>query len=519
MPQQTILVVDDEPDFITGFRRVLARDDLEILSAQSGEEALALVRQRRPDVIFMDLRMPGLDGLATLKRLREMDSRLIIILMTAYTTTSTIIEAMKHGAFEFVAKPFSGTKLREIAAEALKVANDMRTVVSYHPSANESESTEQIIGSSDAMQSVYKAIGQVAASNATILITGESGTGKELVARAIYHHSDRSTKPFIAVNCAAIHDNLLESELFGHEKGAFTGAAARKLGKFEVARNGTIFLDEIGDMALSTQTKILRVLQDGSFQRVGGTETLQADIRVIAATNRDLPRMIKEGTFRSDLYYRLNVVHIEMPPLSQRAEDIPLLVDYFLRRLQRETRRQCPSVSSAAMKVLQAYPWPGNVRELENVIRNLVLTVKSDTVLPSDLRLRGELAETAPPRGEFSAAAPSTQAFASRTPETSNDDADLIGGDAALDNCVFDSGVFRDIETAVEPLFDQLVDARDRGHKFSAFDVMERAMILHALNKVKGNQVQAARLLGITRSTLRKRIARYGLKIDTRVRG
>lgn len=511
---QRILVVDDEPDFITGFRRILAQDELEILSALSGEDAIRIVRERRPDVIFMDLRMPGMDGIATLKSLREFDSRLIIILMTAYTTTSTIIEAMKYGAFDFIAKPFSGTKLRELATEALKVASDMRTVVSYHSNGDAEEGSDLIIGNSDTMQRVYKAIGQVAASNATVLITGESGTGKELVARAIYHHSDRSSKPFIAVNCAAIPENLLESELFGHEKGSFSGAVSRKLGKFEVAQKGTIFLDEIGDMALSTQTKILRVLQDGSFQRVGGTETLTADIRVIAATNRDLQTMIRDGDFRSDLYYRLNVVHIEMPALRERAEDIPPLIDYFLRRMQRETRSTVPAVSAAAMKVLQAYSWPGNVRELENVIRNLVLTVKTDTILPSDLRLRGELIEsTAPPlaSARFAAAPPpETQA------EGTNGASAHAGG---LESVVLDSGTFRDIEEATEPLFDRLVDARDRGHKFSAFDVIERALILHALNKTRGNQVQASKMLGITRSTLRKRIARYGLRIDTRVRG
>ncbi|MBX3730050.1 MAG: sigma-54-dependent Fis family transcriptional regulator [Candidatus Sumerlaeia bacterium] len=517
MPRQTLLVVDDEPDFITGFRRVLTREDLEILSAQSGEEALEIVRVRRPDVIFMDLRMPGLDGLATLKRMREMDSRLIVVLMTAYSTTSTIIEAMKHGAFEFLGKPFSGTKLREVASEALKVANDMRTVVSYRPQAVEGEGTEAIVGNSDAMQRVYKAIGQVAASNATVLITGESGTGKELVARAIYHHSDRSGRPFIAVNCAAIPESLLESELFGHEKGAFTGAVGRKPGKFEVAQSGTIFLDEIGDMSLSTQTKILRVLQDGSFQRVGGTETLKADIRVLAATNRDLPRMIREGAFRSDLYYRLNVVHIEMPTLAERAEDIPLLVDYFLRRLERETRRKSPAVSAAAMQMLQGYSWPGNVRELENVLRNLVLTAKTDTVMPGDLRLRGELGEVLGSRRTPGA----TEATGFGMPATAPppDVPTSATAPQTGESWVVDAGVFRDIETAVEPLFDQMVEARGRGYKFSAFDVMERAMILHALNKMRGNQVQAAKALGITRSTLRKRIARYGLKIDTRVRG
>jgi two-component system nitrogen regulation response regulator GlnG len=504
--KQSILVVDDEPDFITGFRRVLASDEVEIHAALSGSEALESLRVKRPDVIFMDLRMPGLDGLATLKRMREIDPRLIVILMTAHTTTGTVIEAMKSGAYDFIAKPFSGGKLRQVATEALKVANDMRNVVSYRPAQEDTSGSEMIIGNSEPMQRVYKAIGQVAESNATVLITGESGTGKELTARAIYHHSDRAGKSFIPVNCAAIPESLLESELFGHEKGSFTGASARRAGKFEVAHEGTIFLDEIGDMSLSTQTKILRVLQDGSFQRVGGNETLKADVRVIAATNRDLPRMIREGQFRADLYYRLNVVHIEMPPLRERPDDIASLVEYFLRRIQHETNRMTPTFSAQAIVALEGYGWPGNVRELENVVRNLVLTSKTDTILASDLRLIGDLQEMDSRRTSGEAVVERIN-FDDSSAESSADSAVVI-----------DERVFADVEAALRPLFDKLVEARNRGDRFSTFDVLERAMILHALNAVRGNQLQAAKLLGITRSTLRKRIARYGLRIDTTVR-
>jgi transcriptional regulator with GAF, ATPase, and Fis domain len=356
------------------------------------------------------------------------------------------------------------------------------------------------------MRELAAMIRAVAPSEASVLILGESGTGKELVATALHEGSPRGKRPLVTVNCAALTESLLESELFGHEKGSFTGASARRAGKFEVAHEGTIFLDEIGDMSLSTQTKILRVLQDGSFQRVGGNETLKADVRVIAATNRDLPRMIREGQFRADLYYRLNVVHIEMPPLRERPDDIASLVEYFLRRIQHETNRMTPTFSAQAIAALEGYGWPGNVRELENVVRNLVLTSKTDTILASDLRLIGDLQEMDSRRtsGETS------------VEKVNFEESSTTGSDESP--VVIDERVFADVEAALRPLFDKLVEARSRGDRFSTFDVLERAMILHALNAVRGNQLQAAKLLGITRSTLRKRIARYGLRIDTTVR-
>jgi len=499
--KQKILVVDDEQDIITGFQRVLEPHQIVVHSATTGEAALESVRENKPDVIFLDLRLPGIDGFQTLKQLREIDSKLLIILMTAYTTTDTVIEAMKSGAYDFIGKPFTADKLRETTQQALKVARDMKKVVSFDSFSKKGFdfNRELIIGNSEAMQGVYKSIGQVATSNATVLITGESGTGKELVARAMYHHSERSEQAFVAVNCAAIPENLLESELFGHEKGSFTGAVSRKLGKFEVARNGTIFLDEIGDMTLSTQTKILRVLQDGTFQRVGGNDELKSDVRILAATNRNLEQMVKEGSFRADLYYRLNVVHIEMPPLRERQDDIPALIDYFLKRTQHENpKMDIPSFSQEALDELINHHWPGNVRELENVVSNLVLTSKTEAILKSDIKLKAHV-ESMPEK-------PGKSGTNSQAAEDSEDTSLSISPEL-------------EIEAMTQRIFEKLIEFRDEFPDLNTFDLVERALIVHALTKTKGNQVKAAKLLGITRSTLRKRIARYQIEIKTSIRG
>jgi two-component system nitrogen regulation response regulator GlnG len=506
-PRQRILIVDDERDVVTGFRRVFEKDELDIDAAYSGAEALTCIRNRRPDLVLMDLRMPGMDGLQTLKKIQALDPKLLVIMMTAFSTSANVIEAMKNGAYDYLIKPFSVDKLREVVREALKVAQDMRSAVSYQPRLGEEEYQEPIIGKSESMQRVYKMIGQVATSNATVLITGESGTGKELVARAIFSHSERNNAPFVAVNCAAIPESLLESELFGHEKGAFTSATSRRIGKFEMANGGTLFLDEIGDMSLATQTKILRVLQSGEFERIGGAETLKVDVRIIAATNRHLEEMMEEGKFRPDLYYRLNVVRVEMPALRSRREDIPYLIEYFLRRETRDRSGKQIRISSAAMDKLVAYNWPGNVRELENTIRNAVLTAKSDTLLSSDIRLKEETAENR------RIAAQDSRVFKLSDPETNPPPAIEQPPKPAVEDFSF-----TDIERLIAPIFDKLVEARKRGNRFSTFDVAERAMLVHALNQTKGNQLQAAKILGITRSTLRKRIARYGIQIDTSVR-
>src|SRR4051812_1624336 len=380
-----LLLIDDEVDVQYSFQRIFDSPEIELKTASSGEDGLKMVPDFKPDLVIMDVRMGGITGLETLRRMRQMDSKLPVILMTAYGTTQTAIEAMKLGAYDYLLKPFDVPKLKDIIFNALKAASDMRQVVSYQPLLEKEDYELDIVGRSEPMQQVFKLIGQLAGSDATALITGESGTGKELVARAIYHHGNRSQHAFLAVNCAAIPEQLLESELFGHERGAFTGATMQRIGKFEQCHRGTIFLDEIGDMTPATQTKILRVLQSGSFDRVGGNQPIQVDVRIIAATNRGLEEAVAKRQFREDLFYRLNVVRVHMPALRERKADIRLLVNYFLKKFAREQEQAPKSVGPGVVKVLEKYHWPGNVRELENVIRRALVVAKGDAILLSDL--------------------------------------------------------------------------------------------------------------------------------------
>ncbi len=473
-----LLLIDDEADMQYSFRRIFHSPDIELTTAASGEEGLALLPRIRPDLVIMDIRMGGISGLETLRRLRAVDSKLPVIMMTAYGTTQTAIEAMKLGAYDYLLKPFDVPKLKEIVHGALKASRDMRQVVAVQPSETQEDTALGIVGRTEAMQGIFKLIGQLAASDATVLITGESGTGKELVARAIYHHSARSNQPYLAINCAAIPEQLLESELFGHEKGAFTGAANQRIGKFEQCHGGTIFLDEIGDMSLPTQTKILRVLQSGTFERVGGNEPVKVDVRVIAATNKVLEEAVAERQFREDLYYRLNVVRMRMPPLRERREDIPLLVGYFLRKFSRQKQQAPKSLSERAMTMMQAYRWPGNVRELENAIQRAMVVAKSDVILAEDLP------------AELSAPPVAVEAVAAVVPTEAP------------------APVPSDLPVVARALFEW---AR-RDPKLKVLPAVERELVIQALNETRGNQVQAAKLLGITRATLRKRIQKFGIQ-------
>ncbi|HNQ87048.1 MAG TPA: sigma-54 dependent transcriptional regulator [Verrucomicrobiota bacterium] len=475
----TILLIDDDAGMQYSFRRLFEGPDLRLHTASSGEEGLQLLPEIKPDLVILDIRMGGMGGLETLRRLRQSDGRLPVIMITAHGTTQTAIEAMKRGAFDYLLKPFDVPRLKQIVAAALQAARDMKRVVALEPHADADEVETGIVGRCEAMQSVFKLIGQLADADATVLITGESGTGKELVARAIYQNSRRSQRPFLAINCAAIPETLLESELFGHEKGAFTGAATQRIGRFEQCHGGTLFLDEIGDMSLTTQTKILRVLQDGTFERLGGNTPVSVDVRIIAATNHRLEQAVTARRFREDLFYRLNVVRIPLPPLRERRGDVRLLVQYFMRTMARTQGKPLRSIAPDALAALERYSWPGNVRELENALERAGVVAKGDVVRLSDL----------PPEVQGVAAATANRGSAP-------------------------GGEFTDAATDVAELAAALFARARRDPKLRVLPAVERVLVLEALKETRGNQVQAARLLGITRATLRKRMDKFAIRSE-----
>ena len=377
----TLLVVDDEPSIQHAFQRAFRGGSIEVRSAATAVEAVRAVELDRPDVIVLDVRLPDATGLETFHRIRAVDARIPVILVTGHGTTDLAIEAMKEGAWEYLLKPLELPQLRDVIDRAIRSSRLMTTPAGLPDSESASAGKDLLVGRCSAMQEVYKAIGRVARQNITTLILGESGTGKELVARAIYQHSDRADRPFLAINCGAIPENLLESELFGHEKGAFTGADRRRIGKFEQCNGGTIFLDEIGEMTPLAQVKLLRILQEQQFERVGGEESIRTDVRILAATNADLESSVEEGRFRKDLYFRLNGFSLRLPPLRERGDDLHLLVEYYLDRFSRELGREPPVVSPEAMSVLRAYRWPGNIRELQSVLRHALLHSPGATLL------------------------------------------------------------------------------------------------------------------------------------------
>jgi nitrogen regulation protein NR(I) len=384
----SVLIIDDEDALRYSIKRALSQRAFTIYEADSGEAGIEVAKKQKMDIILLDNRMKGMNGIEALQHLRGICPDAKIIVMTAFSTTQTTIEAMKFGAFDYVMKPFDLPKILSLVDSAVDVISE--TNKNKEQSSIEDINLEEdikagIIGNSLSMQTVYKRIGQVSSSDVTVLITGESGTGKELIARAVHKNSLRNNKPFIAVNCSAIPENLIESELFGHEKGAFTGANQQRIGYFEQCDSGTIFLDEIGDMPLAAQTKILRALQEGELLRVGGSDVIKVDVRIIAATNKSIESMVKEGTFREDLYYRLNVVRIELPPLRERKEDIPLLINFLLKKVSKNNQGVAEVVASDAMAALTEYEWPGNVRELENVMHRSAVLSQGDSILLKDL--------------------------------------------------------------------------------------------------------------------------------------
>jgi nitrogen regulation protein NR(I) len=470
-----LLVIDDEPNVLYSLEKSLRSDALEVLTASTAKEGIELAQQRHPDAVLLDVHLSDMFGLDAFDRLRQIDPRLPIVVITAYATTETAIEAMKRGAFEYLLKPVDFHRLREVVDKALELSR-LRHVpaVFEQQEAAEDAAVDRIVGRSPSMQEVYKAIGRVALLDVTVLIVGESGTGKELVARALYQHSHREDKPFLAINCAAIPESLLESELFGHERGAFTGADRRRIGKFEQAHQGTIFLDEIGDMALSTQAKMLRLLQEQRFERLGGNETIQTDVRVIAATNQDLEAAVSAGRFRQDLLYRLNGFTIHLPPLRERIDDLPLLVDHFLKVFNRDLNRQVRSVAPETMRLLEAYSWPGNVRELQSTIRYAMVHAAGEILTPECL------------------------------PESFRDGAAGTGISPV-------SGF--DLAGHVQ----RLLRSGDTDIYRKACEAADRVILEVILRHTRGNQVQASELLGISRTTLRAKMKALGMIVEKQI--
>ena len=457
--RQRVVVIDDEKDVAYSFQRVLAEEPVEVVGIASGEEGLKQLRKKPADLVLLDVRIGEENGLEILRKIRKEHPRQLVIVMTAHGTAQTAIEAMKHGAFDYVLKPFDVPELLALLRRALQTAASMKELIvsaAGKKAEDDPGPVPGLIGASASMQKIYKLVGQVARADATVLLMGESGTGKELIAHAIYANSPRAARPYVAINCAAIPDTLLESELFGHERGAFTGALTQRIGKFERADGGTVFLDEIGDMPLALQAKLLRILQNGEFQRLGGDQTLRTRVRVIAATNKNLSAMVKEKTFREDLFYRLNVVMIHLPPLRERAEDILPLAEYFLQRDGKEKRLK---FSAAAKKALQSHQWLGNVRELENAVQRAVVCATSDAIEPGDLSaaLGGAAPVSAPGADWWALLKASAQGQ------------DLLGA-------------------------------------------AEKMLVEKSLQESGGNAQKAAQILGVTRAALRTRMDRYGLK-------
>ena len=469
-----LLIVDDDEISRWNLTRYFADTDIDVIEARTGTEGLEMVRQHNPDAVILDVMLPDFSGLEVFRQIQELDSRLPVVMITATRSSETVIEAMKLGAMDFLVKPLRKDSVCELIAQAVRNRRLMRVPVDLGgESTDTSGPVDSIIGCGPAMQEVYKGIGRVAKQNLTVLIRGESGTGKELVARAIYQHSERSKRPFLAVNCAAIPESILESELFGHEQGAYTGADCQRIGKFEQCHGGTLFLDEVGDTTPITQTKLLRVLQDQTFQRVGGNRDICTDVRIITATNRDLESMVTQGTFRADLYYRLSVVEISLPPLRDRIEDIPILVNHFLKRYSRELRRDCQAVSEKAMQILQEYRWSGNIRELQSIVRQTLLRSNGLVIFPEllPIAVRGPLS-----------------LYAAKSPEGCID--------SELDDFVTSS-----LAAGTHSLY------------ADAIQLLERHLLQRVLNQTGGNQSQAAETLGITRVTLRNKMRSLGISV------
>ena len=462
--RKQVLIVDDEPNLRKILSAQLSRDGYDVMTAEDGEQGLAMLKEHHIDLVITDLKMPKVDGMTLLRRALEEEPELPIILITAHGTIDTAVEALKSGAFDFVTKPFDKDEVRQIVGKALKTRELRGADATSVPTGRGVRFG--IIGDSAGITDLYAVLARVADTPTTALITGESGTGKELVARALHEHSSRKDKPFIKVNCAAIPKELIESELFGYERGAFTGAVSSKPGRFELANGGTLFLDEIGEIPIEMQVKLLRALQESEFERVGGIKTIRVDVRLVAATNRDLKKLIAGGSFREDLFYRLNVVPIRLPALRERTSDIPLLVEHFLGKFNERLKKKVEGAETEAMETLVAYPWPGNIRELENVIERAVLFCDTAKLRASDLppEIRGipAMANVPLPEADLQAA---------------------LAGEGGL-----------------------------KEHVKVAMSRLERELVSRALQQTTGNVTHAARLLKISRKGLQLKMKELGLR-------
>jgi two-component system, NtrC family, response regulator len=452
---ETLLVVDDEKNYLLVLKELLVEEGYEVLTAQSATGALEILAETDPDLVLTDMKMPGMSGLELLERVKQKDPQMPVIMMTAFGTVEKAVEAMRKGTYDYITKPFDNELLKKTVATALTLWRVIKENRFLSAELKAKFGPSDLIGKSPAINQVRELIQKVAGTKATVLVTGESGTGKELVARAIHAQSPRRDKPMISVNCSALAETLLESELFGHERGSFTGATSQRKGRFEIADGGTLFLDEVGEMSLAVQVTLLRVLQNREFERVGGNKTIKVDVRVIAASNRDLKEEVSRGTFREDLYYRLNVVHIEVPPLRERREDLPLLVQHFLEKFAREFNRESLTLGPEALEAVRRYDWPGNIRELENMLER-------GAILTSGMVIHGE-----------------------------------------------DLPIGRDESAGRGIALDQIIPP---GMKLNeVLEMVERKMITEALAKTNHIQTHAADLLGIDKNVIKYKMKKYGL--------
>ncbi len=471
----SILVVDDDDQLRISFCKLLKEENYSVIAAASGEDGIEIIKHNTLDLVILDMRLPGMNGMETFIKIREIDSKLPVIIVTAYGTTDLAIEATKMGAYDYVLKPFEVIEMLNLIRQAIEAGYFMRYPVTVDAIPGKQSVGDAIIGQSRLMQNVYKAIGRVSQTDATVLIRGESGTGKELVARAVYQHGMRADKAFMIINCVAIPENLLESELFGYEKGAFTGAFQRRIGKIEQANGGTVFLDEIGDMPLSIQAKILRLLQEKSIERLGGEETIQVDVRIIAATNKNLEQAIVDGSFREDLYFRLKVVTIELPPLRERKEDIDQLISFYLHKFSTELKMDNPGIQAYALALLKRYDWPGNIREMSNLIQKALIFNRGAPISTADLE----------------------QIINTRDKTRQTQEIEI---------------------TAIRDWVKQLLANENWNYSFEDFmDTVSGIVIAEALKSTNGNRTQAAKLLGLSRPTLHAKIEKHKIKLKTEI--